>query len=665
MIKLLLSFGLVFSASFVFAQEPSKNPFEKITHHRLSNGMKIVLAPNQNSKNIMLKLMVASGRWSEDKESLHNNHVLEHMLFKDGSIEDNKSYLEIIKEAGGDVNAYVTNDHTAYHTNIPSTKGKWLVDKFKKMLFFRTLDEHELSLGQASVELEIGKPFILNRYIGSNPVGDFFSNYFPTKNFDEKEFGKKEFGFSREDERLAVRKIKLGDVAKIYNDYYHPENMTILMSGNFDSAEMISLFEEKFGDVKPRPGKTLKKIYAIRGGDVFHSVLPSMDADQGNIYYGTKLFNRTAEEILIVDSYFNFVAHRLMIELRNKKGETYTASSGGHYTNKSGYFYTYFNTQAEKYEANKKYLIDLVTKEAHKGTLTDKQVKEAVDLYLKDRFEIKDVDAKGLMDLAEMSLEFKVDFGEERSPYEIIQSLSAKDYTAKLMKVFKQEKPYIFEHKPSFFRFDIFALFVVSIISSIMFFRNVFKNQNEVRNTTWVFDTTTTPGKFIEIMALFGINLLVGYLAMRPIEALYEDIHFYRSNILISFYFEVVSGTFQIVGLFMYLMARFPTKLIFTGKELVVKSLILKEMVIGIDYIKEVKTIKLQKYHYKNLVHAKYGLYSVMFDWCFWRPALCIETVDGTKVILNLKAAEAVAMTIQKEMKKLEAVESIPEEMAS
>ena len=333
MTKYLLALSVLISSISAFSKEVSKDPFKNFSLHKLGNGMTIVLAPNENSKNIKMKLVVGSGRWSETKENLHGNHVLEHMLFKDGRIDGEKSYLEIIKEAGGDVNAYVTNDHTAYHTTIAADKSEWLVEKFETMLFSRELEEKELTLGKASVVLEIGKPFLLNRPIGANPVGWFFSNYFSSPNYNEKEYGFPTFPFSSEDERLAVKELTIDDVKQIYADYYHPGNMTILLAGNFNQHKILSLLKSKFEKYSAREGKKLVKFKGQRRGESHHKSERNIFKDNATVSYGTKLFRRSIEDVLVVQAYNNYVAHRLMIELRNKKGETYTAYGSTHFSN--------------------------------------------------------------------------------------------------------------------------------------------------------------------------------------------------------------------------------------------------------------------------------------------------------------------------------------------
>lgn len=448
MLKLSLLLCGVFFIGQVTAKGNDKDPFSNMSFHKLKNGMNVVLAPNQGSKNIRVKLIVGFGRLAETKDNLQAGHVLEHMLFKDGSIDDHKSYLEVIKEAGGDVNAYVTNDHTAYHTTITADKGEWLLAKFKKMLFSRELTQAELDLGKASVELEIGNPFFVNSWFGANPFGYFLSNYFPYKDFQEIEFGIKPFPYSREDERLSVKKLKLSAVKNIYKDYYYPSNMTLIVAGKFNPVRLNKLIDSELGNIERTLGKSRPVLKASTRGNMYYKESPSVGGGKASIAYGTKLYKRSADEILALDAYMEYVAHRLMIELRNKKGETYTAYSVTDYRNDAGYSYVSFQTPSEKYEKNRKYLIDLIQKEAVQGKISDEVIKEAISLHLKNRYEIQDNDAEGLTSLAELYLELKEDFKVDQSPYQVLSSMTPKTFRNNLMLVFATEKTYRWENLP-------------------------------------------------------------------------------------------------------------------------------------------------------------------------------------------------------------------------
>ena len=638
---------LVLVSHPLYSKTESKDPFRKMSLHTLSNGMKVVMGPSENSKNVSLKVVVGFGRWGESFDNLQAGHVLEHMLFKDGGLADNKSYLEIIKEAGGDVNAYVNNQHTAYYTTIPAERSGWLIDNFKSMLFDRKLEEKELELGKASVELEIGKPFIVNRWFGSNPLGVFLSSYFPIKNFSETEFGVNPHPYSREDERLSVRRLKLDDIKNVYNEYYHPENMTIFLTGKFNPIKMLATLEQKYGNIKLETKKFMPKKYAQTMGEDFQEK-KSSTGDSSRLTYGLKLFKRTAKDVLVVDAYMEYVAHRLMIELRNKKGETYTAYSSTFYENDGGYSYVSFQTPQDKYETNKKMLTNLIQKEARDGSFSDEDVQKAIDLHLKTRYELKDNDASGLMKFAESFFEFKDYFKENKTPYQLLAGVKPSEFKEILKSNFTDQRKYSFERvSPLLFKYDLVLLFFLTITGSIFFFKTVWGNKSDEESIAWSVKTSSTPGLVPEVLTMLIGAFVISYLVQRPFEYFYENTNLYRNSIILREYLSLSVSMFVFVGIFMRILSNYPTKVSFTGKYLLVRDLILKDNRIELESIASIKVVSpLTKYSLRYL-KSRYGLMTISFDFFPWRSSLLISLKDGTSFIVNVKEAEKLKLRIE------------------
>src|SRR5690606_18152344 len=202
----------------------------------------------------------------------------------------------------------------------------------------------------------------------------------------------------------------------------------------------------------------------------------------------------------------------LMIEFRNKKGETYTAHSFSWYENKHGLNLVTFNTPVDKYETNKNYLMSLVNRETIGGELSSDSYKEAVDLYLKEKFESMDIDAEGLMNLAEYTKQLLADFGETRDPYTILKNLSEEDYKRILASNFSVERPYLAETLPPLrFKYDFIALMFLSILGAVVFFKHVLQNHNEIRNKVWVSKTITSLWKVFEVLTLLVSIYLLAY----------------------------------------------------------------------------------------------------------------------------------------------------------
>src|SRR5690606_22405350 len=167
----------------------------------------------------------------------------------------------------------------------------------------------------------------------------------------------------------------------------------------------------------------------------------------------------------------------------------------------------------EKYQQNREYLISLIKKEAMEGKISDKVINEAIDLHLKNEYEIKDSDAKGLTGLAELYYELKEDFKVEKNPYQILSSMSPETFKNNLQTVFTTYKTYRVESVPPLlFEYDIFLFFIGSIMLSVFLYRSAWHNKDEIKSSLWSVKTASTPGMVGEVLFLFCTSLVLSYL---------------------------------------------------------------------------------------------------------------------------------------------------------
>jgi zinc protease len=108
----------------------SSNPYKNITSYTLKNGLKVYLYPNDKAENTAINVDVKVGMKAEDEDSAGLSHLVEHIVFRDGRIED-RDYLDLFKKEGASfVNAYTKYYKTQYLTTIKSDKAYWIVEQF-------------------------------------------------------------------------------------------------------------------------------------------------------------------------------------------------------------------------------------------------------------------------------------------------------------------------------------------------------------------------------------------------------------------------------------------------------------------------------------------------------------------------------------------------------
>src|SRR6185437_2647042 len=118
------------------------------------------------------------------------------------------------------------------------------------------------------------------------------------------------------------------------------------------------------------------------------------------IAVGTKLRELSPEDELTARIYLEYLAHRLMKEIRNRHGDTYTVR--GVLTLKKNFGVGYVMMQAPPQEYNEylKYVRSTLKQETRDGGLTESQFKDAMNLY-SSHFKLSDDDSGTELTLSE------------------------------------------------------------------------------------------------------------------------------------------------------------------------------------------------------------------------------------------------------------------------
>ncbi|NLZ72707.1 MAG: insulinase family protein, partial [Bacteroidales bacterium] len=98
-----------------------------INRYRLSNGLRVVHSPDINTKMVALNMLYDVGARDEDPDHTGFAHLFEHLMFG-GSLHV-PEFDTPLQLAGGENNAWTTNDITNYYITLPKQNvetGFWL-----------------------------------------------------------------------------------------------------------------------------------------------------------------------------------------------------------------------------------------------------------------------------------------------------------------------------------------------------------------------------------------------------------------------------------------------------------------------------------------------------------------------------------------------------------
>lgn len=207
--------------------------FEKFT---LSNGLRVIVHQDLSTPMAVMNIMYDVGARDEDPERTGFAHLFEHLMF--GGSVNVPSYDEPLQMAGGENNAYTTNDLTNYYIQLPAENLEtafWLESDRMLSLAF---DEKSLET-QRKVVCEEFKEHYLTK-----PYGDVWHR------MRELAYKKHPYRWMTIGKELShIENAQLSDVKNFFFKYYRPVNAVLVVAGNVTVEKVKTLAEKWFGDI--------------------------------------------------------------------------------------------------------------------------------------------------------------------------------------------------------------------------------------------------------------------------------------------------------------------------------------------------------------------------------------------------------------------------------
>ena len=207
--------------------------FEKFT---LSNGLRVIVHQDTSTPMAVMNIMYDVGARDENPEKTGFAHLFEHLMF--GGSVNIPNYDEPLQMAGGENNAYTTNDLTNYYIQLPAENLEtafWLESDRMLSLSF---DEKSLET-QRKVVCEEFKEHYLTK-----PYGDVWHKM--------RELAYKEHPYrwmTIGKELSHIENATLEDVKAFFFKHYRPINAIMVVAGNVTTAQVKALAEKWFGDI--------------------------------------------------------------------------------------------------------------------------------------------------------------------------------------------------------------------------------------------------------------------------------------------------------------------------------------------------------------------------------------------------------------------------------
>jgi len=216
------------------AVRPPKLQYQITT---LPNGLRLILSEDHSTPIVHVSVWYHVGSKNERPGRTGFAHLFEHMMFKGSKNVEPEAHTSIISSVGGRSNAYTTEDVTVFWQTLPAQYlplALWL--EADRMATLRVEDE------AFRREREVVKEERRMR-IENQPYGRLqeiiYDNSFVAHPYKHPTIGS----------MADLEAASINDVRDFHGTFYVPENATVTVVGDFDSAQALQIVTQYFGRV--------------------------------------------------------------------------------------------------------------------------------------------------------------------------------------------------------------------------------------------------------------------------------------------------------------------------------------------------------------------------------------------------------------------------------
>jgi zinc protease len=214
-------------------------PGLEVCRYRLHNGLKLIVLADPAAPILSYQTWFAVGSRHELPGQTGMAHLFEHLMFSQTRNRAAGQFDREIERTGGDSNAATWVDWTYYRDSIPARDLAMVVSLESDRMV-------NLALEPAILEAE--REVVANERMQrvDDEIEGFADEELARLAFTVHPYGWPTIGWMED-----IRSMALPDVQRFYRTYYAPNNATIVVVGDVDTAELLDLVERGYGSFAP------------------------------------------------------------------------------------------------------------------------------------------------------------------------------------------------------------------------------------------------------------------------------------------------------------------------------------------------------------------------------------------------------------------------------
>jgi len=222
---------------------------EGIREYQLPNGLQVLLVPDDAKPTTTVNITYRVGSRHENYGETGMAHLLEHLLFK-GTPRNPTAWAEFSKR-GLRANGTTWLDRTNYFASFNSNEDNlnwylsWLADSMVNCFIAKADLDSEMTVVRNEMERGENSP---QRVLLQQTLSTMYQWH---------NYGKSTIGARADVEGVDINRLK-----DFYRLYYQPDNATLVVSGKFDTNQVLQKIQAEFAPIA-KPTRALPRQYTL------------------------------------------------------------------------------------------------------------------------------------------------------------------------------------------------------------------------------------------------------------------------------------------------------------------------------------------------------------------------------------------------------------------
>ncbi len=232
------------------APAPTIKPIA-FTERTLANGLRVYAIRDTTTPNVSVQVWYDVGSKDDPAGRSGFAHLFEHLMFKATRNLVSEQFDRLTEDVGGSNNASTNDDYTEYHETIPANHLRRLLFAEADRMAALVVEPKTFASERDVVKEE------LRQNTNARPYGKLFSLYFPAVSYTRHPYARGTIGSIDDLESASI-----DDVRAFHAVYYRPDNAVLVVSGNFDPAQLDGWVDRYFAGIK-RPAAPIPRVAVV------------------------------------------------------------------------------------------------------------------------------------------------------------------------------------------------------------------------------------------------------------------------------------------------------------------------------------------------------------------------------------------------------------------